>query len=136
MSALGAGTANYVLQANGAAAPSWVQSTDAATASTIVRRDASGSFSANVITANSFSGTIAGGSSYIQDTVGGNDSIRVRGGGGFNAGYLEIATANNGDEPIYVRQYSDDYVTVARTATLMDANRSEERRVGKECRSR
>lgn len=122
MGALAAGTLNYVLQGNGAAAPSWVQSTDAATASTLVRRDASGSFSANVITANSFSGTIAGGSSYIQDTVGTNDSIRVKGGGLLDAGYLEIATANNGNEPIYVRQYSDNYITAARTATLLDAN--------------
>ena len=121
MSALAAGTANYLLQANGAAAPSWVQSTDAATGSTIVRRDANGSFSGNVITANSFSGTIAGGSSFIQDTVGSNDYIRVRGGGGLNAGYLEIATADDGTEPIYVRQYTGVFGVVARTATLLDA---------------
>lgn len=123
MSALAAGTANYVLQANGAAAPSWVQSIDSpATGNTIVRRDALGNFSGNVITANGFNGPVTGNASYIQATVGTNDSIRVMGNGGFNAGYLELATANNGDEPVYVRQYSDDYVTVARTATLLDAN--------------
>jgi len=122
MSALAAGTLNYVLQGNGAAAPSWVQATDAATGSTIVRRDASGSFSGNVITASAFNGPVTGNATYIQATVGTNDSIRVMGSGGFNAGYLELATANNGNEPIYARQYSDDYVTVARTATLLDAN--------------
>ena len=82
----------------------------------------SGSFSGNVITASAFNGPVTGNATYIQATVGTNDSIRVMGSGGFNAGYLELATANNGNEPIYARQYSDDYVTVARTATLLDAN--------------
>lgn len=40
-------------------------------------------------------------------------------------GYLEIATGDNGDEPIYVKQYSgtsNDFTGTARTATLLDAN--------------
>ncbi|MBU2574553.1 MAG: hypothetical protein KKH28_10800, partial [Elusimicrobia bacterium] len=124
---LGAGAANYLLQANGAAAPSWVRSTDANVGNTIVRRDANGDFSASTITANQFNGTTTGGSSYIQATVGTNDYIRARGGDtGYNNGYLEIATADDGTEPIYVRQYQDlsgnPWGTLVRTATLLDAS--------------
>lgn len=37
-----------------------------------------------------------------------------------NTGWLEIATADDGNEPIYVRQYSGVYSTVKRTLTLLD----------------
>lgn len=47
-----AGTAGYLLQSNGAAAPSWIQATSANTANTIVKRDGSGNFSAGTITAS------------------------------------------------------------------------------------
>lgn len=47
-----AGTSGYLLQGNGSAAPSWIQATNANTASTIVKRDASGNFSAGTITAS------------------------------------------------------------------------------------
>lgn len=41
---------------------------------------------------------------------------------GSNAGYLEIGTAGEGDEPIYVRQYGNgiQWNTPARTLTLLD----------------
>jgi len=39
-----------------------------------------------------------------------------------NNGYLEIATADDGTEPIYVRQYTGVFSNVARTLTLLDAN--------------
>lgn len=39
-----------------------------------------------------------------------------------NAGYMEIATADDADEPIYVRQYSGAYSTLSRTLTLLDAS--------------
>ncbi len=121
MAALGAGTANYLLQANGAAAPSWVLSTNANLGNTIIRRDGSGGFSAGIITASEFVGNISGRARSLENTVGNNDYIRIRGDDtGFNAGYLEIATADDGNEPIYVRQYSDYFATVARTATLLD----------------
>lgn len=46
------GTSGYVLQSNGSAnAPSWINTTSNNTASTIVKRDASGNFSAGTITA-------------------------------------------------------------------------------------
>lgn len=39
-----------------------------------------------------------------------------------NAGWMEIASCNDGNEPIYVRQYTDVFTTIKRTATLLDAN--------------
>lgn len=46
------GTSGYVLQSNGSAnAPSWINATSSNTASTIVKRDGSGNFSAGTITA-------------------------------------------------------------------------------------
>lgn len=47
----GAGTAGYLLQSNASSAPSWIQATNSNTASTIVKRDSSGNFSAGTITA-------------------------------------------------------------------------------------
>ena len=51
-----------------------------------------------------------------------NDYFRIRiGGTATNAGWAEIATADDGTEPIYVRQYSGVFTTALRTATLLDA---------------
>lgn len=47
-----AGTSGYLLQSNGSNAPTWINATNANTASSIVKRDASGNFSAGTITAN------------------------------------------------------------------------------------
>jgi hypothetical protein len=47
-----AGTSGYLLQGNGSAAPSWIQATNSNTASTVVKRDSSGNFSAGTITAS------------------------------------------------------------------------------------
>lgn len=59
----------------------------------------------------------------IQGTVGDNDFWRIKGGAtASNSGYLEIATANEGNEPIYVRQYTGIFGTVKRTLTLLDVN--------------
>lgn len=55
-------------------------------------------------------------------TCGDDDFARIRAGAtGSNAGYLEIATADDGTEPIYVRQYTGVFSTVKRTLTLLDA---------------
>jgi len=35
---------------------------------------------------------------------------------------MEIATADDGTEPIYVRQYTGVFSSLTRTATLLDAN--------------
>ena len=57
----------------------------------------------------------------IGGTCGDNDFWRIGGGAtGNNAGYMEIATADDGTEPIYLRQYSGTFSTITRTATLLD----------------
>ena len=59
----------------------------------------------------------------IRGTCGDNDFWRIGGGAtGNNAGYMEIATADDGTEPIYVRQYSGTFNTITRTATLLDGS--------------
>ena len=59
----------------------------------------------------------------IRGTVGGNDYWRIAGGAtASNTGWMEIATADDGTEPIYVRQYTGAYTTITRTATLLDAS--------------
>lgn len=52
-----------------------------------------------------------------------NDQFRIiAGSNGHNNGWAEIATADDGNEPIYVRQYSGVFSSVVRTLTLLDAN--------------
>jgi hypothetical protein len=59
----------------------------------------------------------------IQGTVGDDDAWRIKGGAtAYSSGYLEIATADDGNEPIYVRQYVGVFSTIKRTLTLLDAN--------------
>ena len=58
----------------------------------------------------------------IQSTVADNDFWRILGGGSSNNGYLEIATADDGSEPIYLRQYTGVFSNLVRTATLLDGN--------------
>lgn len=63
----------------------------------------------------------------IYGRIGGNNGWRIAGGAReSNAGYLEIATNDDMNEPIYVRQYGDGgdwngYISLARTFTLLDA---------------
>lgn len=63
----------------------------------------------------------------VEITCGSSDYARILGGGSSDAGYLEIATSDNGNEPIYVRQYlnggsSNHYKTVTHQITLLDAD--------------
>lgn len=59
----------------------------------------------------------------IRGVVGDNDYWRIAGGAtAANAGWMEIATADDGNEPIYVRQYTGAYTTITRTATLLDSS--------------
>ena len=51
-----------------------------------------------------------------------NDFFRIRCGGPSNQGWVEIATANDGTEPIYVRQYTGEFASVTRTLTLLDGS--------------
>lgn len=52
-----------------------------------------------------------------------SDQFRIiAGSSGNNKGWAEIATADDGNEPIYVRQYLGVFSSVVRTLTLLDAN--------------
>jgi hypothetical protein len=58
----------------------------------------------------------------ISGTIATNDFFRIRAGGASNAGYLEIATADDASEPIHIRQYTGAFTTLTRTATLLDGS--------------
>jgi hypothetical protein len=75
-------------------------------------------------TAAAISQTVAGGSeaNLVYSTVADNDFFRIRVGGSSNAGWAEIATADDGTEPIYVRQYTGVFSSLTRTLTLLDAS--------------
>ena len=59
----------------------------------------------------------------VRGKCGTSDYWRIAGGAtASNAGYVEIATADDGNEPIYIRQYNGTFSTIKRAATLLDAN--------------
>jgi hypothetical protein len=59
----------------------------------------------------------------VYGTMADNDFFRIRiGGTASDSGYVEFATADNGNEPIYFRQYSGTFSTLTRTATILDAS--------------
>jgi len=98
MSALGAGTLNYVLQGNGAgAAPGWVQAVETNTGNTIVRRDASGNFSGATITAAAFSGNLTG--NVTGDVSGSAGSLANTAAAG-NSALTAINSAAAGTVPV------------------------------------
>jgi hypothetical protein len=78
------------------------------------------------------SGTVAGvvrtvtgtnSAELVRGNMGDNDQARILvGATASNAGYLEIATADDGTEPIYVRQYTGVFSSLTRTATLLDGS--------------
>lgn len=82
------------------------------------------STSGNAATASKVSNTAPNGGTadLVSGVMAGSDFFRIRVGGGPDAGWTEIATADNGNEPIYVRQYTGDFVTVARTVTMLDGS--------------
>jgi hypothetical protein len=77
-------------------------------------------FNAGIRFPNATTGLTSG----INWTMGDNDQARiVAGATASNGGYLEIATSDDGNEPIYVRQYGPGvFGTLKRTLTLLDAN--------------
>ena len=96
--------------------------TDFATAShthSYIPLSGSSSITGNLEFSNS--GTTSRG---VIGTIGDNDYWRIIGGAtASNSGYLEIATSDDGSEPIYVRQYSSGkFGTLARTAALLDGS--------------
>lgn len=67
--------------------------------------------------------TFADDSAGIGGKIGVSDFWRICGRStSSNKGYLEIATADDGDEPIYIRQYQSRFTTLTRTLTLLDSN--------------
>jgi hypothetical protein len=63
------------------------------------------------------------GTRQVRFQGGDNDYGRVAyGGTASNAGWMEIASCDDGNEPIYARQYTGVFTIVKRTATLLDAN--------------
>ena len=76
-------------------------------------------------TASQISTTSSGTNSadLLYSQMADNDFFRIRvGGTASNAGFAEIATADDGNEPIYVRQYTGVFGAVTRTATLLDGS--------------
>lgn len=75
-------------------------------------------------TAAAVSQTVAAASeaNLVYAAIADNDFFRIRVGGASNAGWAEIATADDGTEPIYVRQYTGTFTSLTRTATLLDGS--------------
>ena len=76
-------------------------------------------------TASEISTSLTGTNSadLIRATIADNDYFRIHvGGTASNAGYAEIATSDDGNEPIYVRQYTGNFSTKHKEATLLDVN--------------
>ena len=68
-------------------------------------------------------GSATGEANLVYGIMAENDQFRIRiGGDATNAGWAEIATADDGTEPIYVRQYTGVFTTIARTAKLLDGS--------------
>lgn len=69
-------------------------------------------------------GILSGGSerNLLYQQMADNDLFRIRCGGPSNQGWVEIATADDGTEPIYVRQYTGEFSSIARTLTLLDGS--------------
>lgn len=95
--------------------------TDAVTENDAVFKvDENGAIFSNTVYIDQTQGTAK---TLIQSTMGSNDLFRIMtDDGGVDAGYAEIATADNGTEPIYVRQYSGNFSSVTRTLTLLDGS--------------
>ena len=60
---------------------------------------------------------------HIRLQGGRNDYGRIAfGGTAESAGWMEIASCDDGNEPIYARQYTGGFITIKNTLTLLDAN--------------
>jgi hypothetical protein len=63
------------------------------------------------------------GKTLIQGRMAGSDYFRIQiGGTASDKGFAEVATGGDGNEPIYIRQYSGAFSTLARSLTLLDAS--------------
>jgi len=82
------------------------------------------SIDGNAATATEVIRTVSASSeaNLVYATIADNDFFRIRVGGASNSGFVEMATADDATEPIYVRQYSGTFATLIRTATLLDGS--------------
>ena len=81
------------------------------------------SITGNAATASKVIATVTGTNSteLVRGNMADSGYFRILvGGTASDAGYAEIATADGGTEPIYVRQYSGAFTSLIRTATLLD----------------
>lgn len=63
------------------------------------------------------------GTRQVRMQCGSNDYGRIAvGATATNAGWIELASADDGNEPVYVRQYTGTFTTIKRTLTLLDAS--------------
>lgn len=63
------------------------------------------------------------GTRQVRMQCGSNDYGRIAAGAtATNAGWVELASADDGNEPVYVRQYTGTFTTIKRTLTLLDAS--------------
>ena len=83
-----------------------------------------GNLTGNASTATQTTANVAAGTTHnlLYSLMADNDYFRVMVGGASNGGYAEIATADDGSEPIYIRQYIGYFDKLLRTATLLDEN--------------
>jgi hypothetical protein len=100
---------NFVGSFSGNVAGTATTATTAASASTSTRVEAS-------VTGTSTA-------ELVRGNMASNDQFRILvGGTAIDGGYAEIATADNGNEPIFVRQYTGTFSSITRTAALLDAD--------------
>ena len=125
-----AGTITAALSGNATSATSATSATTATTAGALTSMNISqftnnSGYITSAGTATAISQTVTGTNSaeLVRGNMADNDQFRILiGGTASNAGYVEIATADDGTEPIYVRQYTGVFSSVTRTATLLDGS--------------
>ena len=88
--------------------------------------NATGTWGIN-ITGNSTAvvNTVTGsnGAELVRGNMADNDYFRILvGGSSSNNGFVEIATADDGTEPIIVRQYTGVFTSIVRSASLLDSS--------------
>ena len=79
--------------------------------------------SGNILTDSINFSNLDSGTRGIGGTIGGSDYWRLVGGAStLDEGFVELATADNGTEPIMVSQYTGKFVTRTRRMYLLDSN--------------